>query len=117
MPHGFLCHGHFLSSRFNNMSDVNESESWAWDGCCIAHSSVAVLWHQFFMFFYYSGCIQKGSNLKTVSPAFNIMGQHILWPLLGSVPGKWCKKITPQGQSDDPSTLWLMNTGVNHIGL
>jgi hypothetical protein len=40
--------------------------------------------------------------------------RRILWPLLGSVPGKRCKKITPQNQSDDPSTM-LKNTGFNHI--
>ena len=31
-----------------------------------------------------------------------------IWPLLGFVPGKRCKK-TPQNQSDDPSAV-LMNT-------
>ena len=42
-------------------------------------------------------------------------GRRNAWPLLGSGPGKRCKK-TPRNQRDDPGSR-LMNTGLNHIEL
>ena len=111
-------HSHWLTINRRTMvvthqrlGGMSEAADAMWNSCACRPCKVLFLTHLKMVKF-------KNGVLGVLSYGVLNYGhgcrRHI-WPLLGSVPGRWCKK-TPQNQSDDPSTM-LMNTGFNHIGL